>query len=213
MVENSYIIYSLRSIRIRTKTGGFGTSPKKINFCRNSCRTCHPASNEQAGEYSFENKPRNACYTKLLLMLLEKELNRNECFKVRIPHTYFHSIHRQHFLHDFHSTTITTYSKRRRSLSFIRRHIPQLSVLLFIRRSSFIRYDVITDNHSVSRWRIHAYPIRLHLAGNGVGARNIDTHTRCGLLFSLLAQERLLSSHLSPPIPSLSSTFRAACND
>ena len=80
-----------------------------------------------------------------------------------------------------------------------------------IHRSSFIRYVGITDNHSVSRTNNTAYPTRLHLAGNGVGARNIDTHTRCSLLFSLLAQERLLSSHLSPPIPSLSSTVRAAC--
>ena len=119
--------------------------------------------------------------------------------------TYFH------FLDDFHSTTIDLLQ----TLSFTLFHSTTLSLgsrcCYSIRRSSFIRYDGITDNHSWVGDESTAYPIRLHLAGNGVGARNIDTHTRCSLLFSLPAQERLLSSHLSPSIPSLSSTFRAAC--
>ena len=46
MVENSYVIYSLRSIRIRTKTGGFGTSPKKIIFVETAVELVTPPLEE-----------------------------------------------------------------------------------------------------------------------------------------------------------------------
>ena len=147
-------------------------------------------------------------------MLLEKESNRNECFKVRIPHTFIRFIDNTTSSMTFDDYNyLSTPNAVIHSLSFDN-IVPRLSVLLFntpLIIHSIRRYH---GPRTIILWvgdESTAYSIRLHLADDGVGARNIDTHTRFSLLFSLLAQERLLSSHLSPSIPSLSSTFRAAC--
>ena len=99
-------------------------------------------------------------------MLLEKELNRNECFKVRIVISFDSSTT---LSPTFTSSTtfirrLSTCSKRCRSLSFIRRHCPSAlgAVIQYAAHHSFDT-TVSHGQSFVSRRRIHRLP---HLAAS-----------------------------------------------